>query len=81
MGCIVALMRRNTEKNCTGNEIISVFPFVLVYAFCIKRSGKVDSAKLKPRFCFNRIDSIIDTNTNTNTNTNTKQARLTRPRV
>jgi hypothetical protein len=79
MGCIVALMRRNTEKNCTGNEIISAFPFVLVYAFCIKRNGKVDSAKLKPRFCFNRIDSIIDTNTNTNTNT--KQARLTRPRV
>jgi len=74
-------MRRNTEKNCTGNEIISAFPFVLVYAFCIKRNGKVDSAKLKPRFCFNRIDSIIDTNTNTNTNTNTKQARLTRPRV
>jgi len=79
MGCIVALMRRNTEKNCTGNEIISVFPFVLVYAFCIKRSGKVHSAKLKPRFCFNRIDSI--TNTNTNTNTNAKQARSTRPRV
>lgn len=75
MGCIVALMRRNTEKNCTGNEIISAFPFVLVYAFCIKRNGKVDSAKLKPRFCFNRIDSIIDTNTNT------KQARSTRPRV
>jgi hypothetical protein len=77
MGCIVALMRRNTEKNCTGNEIISAFPFVLVYAFCIKRSGKVDSAKLKPRFCFNRIDSTTDKNAITSA----KQARSTRPRV
>ena len=33
MGCIVALMRRNTEKNCTGNEIILASPFVLVFAF------------------------------------------------
>ena len=33
MGCIVALMGRNTEKNCTGNEIILASPFVLVFAF------------------------------------------------
>ena len=77
MGCIVALMRRNTEKNCTGNEIISVFPFVLVYAFCIKRNGKVDSAKSKPRFCFNRIDSTTDKNAITNA----KQAKAARLHV
>jgi len=75
MGCIVALMRRNTEKNCTGNEIISSFPFVLVYAFCIKRNGKVDSAKLKPRFCFKRIERIV------NTSTNAKLANSTRLRA